>query len=426
MLNLKQYFEPGALFSYRNFRRIWLSNLLVTLGSGAFPMAIAIVIIDSGGDATTLGLVLAARMLSGTLLTLVGGVWADRIKRKHVMMAADISRGLLLIILVLVSAPDLPRYWMALIVFLIGVGDAFGAPAAAAIMNVIVPDHVLQQANVFRGVTTRLGQIIGPALGGIVVAIVGARYAFLMTALTFLIGALLLKGIKEEVVSQFENRESFIFEFKEGIKTVREMPWVAAMILMATFQLMIVVAAETVLLPVITKREFSSNSVMAASLATFAIGATISALWSLKAKPKYPGKVSLIIWSIFAVIPIALAFPIDPMIIIVAYLIAGTSVGPWDAFWPIALQREIPKEKLGRVFALDHAGSAGLMPLGMALVGPLTNLFGERNFLIFAALFHLLVNIVAYRIPGVKELATPKNSSNGEQDSAAITPPDAR
>ncbi len=381
-------------------------------------MAIAIVIIDSGGDATTLGLVLAARMLSGTLLTLVGGVWADRMKRKHVMMAADISRALLLMILVLVSAPDLPRYWMALIVFLIGVGDAFGAPAAAAIMNVIVPDHVLQQANVFRGVTTRLGQIIGPALGGIVVALVGARFAFLLTALSFLLGAVLLKGIKEEAVSQAEDRETFIFEFKEGIKTVREMPWVAAMILMATFQLMVVVAAETVLLPIITKREFNSNSTMAASLATFAIGATISALWSLRAKPKYPGKVSLIIWSIFAIIPIALAFPINPTIIIVAYLIAGTSVGPWDAFWPIALQREIPKEKLGRVFALDHAGSAGLMPLGMARVGPLTELFGERNFLIFAAVFHLLINYLAYKVPGVKELATPRNSSNSEQDLA--------
>ena len=333
-------------------------------------------------------------------------------------MAADISRALLLVVLVVVSAPDLPRIWMAFIVFLIGIGDAFGAPAAAAIMNVIVPDHVLQQANVFRGVTTRLGQILGPAIGGIMVALVGARFTFLMTALTFLIGAILLRGIKEETLNQVEDRETFIFEFKEGIKTVREMPWVAAMILMATFQLMIVVAAETVLLPIITKREFESNATMAASLATFAIGATVSALWSLKLKPKYPGKVSLIIWSIFAIIPIALAFPINPTIIIVAYLIAGTSVGPWDAFWPIALQREIPKEKLGRVFALDHAGSAGLMPLGMALVGPLTDLVGERNFLIFAAGFHLLINYLVYKVPGVKELATPRNSSNSEQDSS--------
>ena len=84
----------------------------------------------------------------------------------------------------------------------------------------------------------------------------------------------------------------------------------------------------------------------------------------------------------------------------------------------LALQREVPKEKLGRVFALDHAGSAGLMPLGMALVGPITNLMGEKQFLIFAALFHLAVNFIVYQVPGVKEMKTPvkvENSSNSEQ-----------
>ena len=379
-------------------------------------MAIAIVIIDAGGDATTLGLVLAARMLSGTALTLVGGVWADRMKRKYVMIGADVSRALLLLILIVFSAPDIPRYYMALLVFLVGIGDAFGAPAAAAIMNVIVPEHVLQQANVIRGITSRLGQIIGPAIGGVVIALVGARLTFALTATTFLIGAALLYGIKEDAVVNPENRERFIQEFKEGLKTVRELPWVGAMILMATFQLMVVMSAETILLPIITKREFQTNTVFAASAAAFAIGATVSSLWSLKLKPKYPGLVALVVWSLFALMPIALAFPFSPIFIVVTYLIAGVSVGPWEAYWPLALQREVPKEKLGRVFALDHAGSAGMIPLGMALVGPVTQLMGERNFLIFAALFHILVNIVVYRVPGVKEMGTPANSSKSEQD----------
>ena len=383
-------------------------------------MAIAIVIIDAGGDATTLGLILAARMLSGTALTLIGGVWADRIKRKYVMISADLGRAFLLLILVFVSAPDIPRIYMALLVFLVGIGDAFGAPASAAIINVIVPENVLQQANVIRGITSRLGQIIGPAIGGVVIALVGARLTFILTALTFLMGASLLVGIKEDSVANKETREPFVHEFKEGMKTVLEMPWIGAMILMATFQLMVVMSAETILLPIITKREFQTNSVLAAASATFAIGATVASLWFLKLKPKYPGKVSVIVWSFFALMPIALAFPISPTFIILMYLIAGISVGPWEAYWPLALQREIPKEKLGRVFAIDHAGSAGMIPLGMALVGPVTELMGERNFLLFAAAFHILVNVIVYRVPGVKEMRTPANSSanssKSEQD----------
>ena len=379
-------------------------------------MAIAIVIIDAGGDATTLGLILAARMLSGTALTLIGGVWADRIKRKYVMISADLGRAFLLLILVFVSAPDIPRIYMALLVFLVGIGDAFGAPASAAIINVIVPENVLQQANVIRGITSRLGQIIGPAIGGVVIALVGARLTFILTALTFLMGASLLVGIKEDSVANKETREPFVHEFKEGMKTVLEMPWIGAMILMATFQLMVVMSAETILLPIITKREFQTNSVLAAASATFAIGATVASLWFLKLKPKYPGKVSVIVWSFFALMPIALAFPISPTFIILMYLIAGISVGPWEAYWPLALQREIPKEKLGRVFAIDHAGSAGMIPLGMALVGPVTELMGERNFLLFAAGFHILVNVIVYRVPGVKELRSPQLSAKSEQD----------
>ena len=391
----------------------------MTLGTGAFPMALAIVIIDSGGSATTLGLVLAAKMLSGTTFVLAGGVWADRLKRKHVMMGADFARGTLLIILVFVSGANTPRYWMALVVFLIGIGDGFGAPASSAIVNSILPDELLQKGNVFRGVVSRLGGIIGPAIGAVAVALIGARLTFLVTATTCYLSVLLLSGVKESRYERKDEHEPFIKEFKDGLQTVREMPWIGAMILMATLQLLVVLSAENVLLPVITKREFHTNSVMAAAMASFAIGASLSAMISMKLKTKYPGLVSLVLWSLFAAIPLVLAWPHSKSLIIFGYILGGISVGPWDAFWPLALQREVPKEKLARVFALDHAGSAGLMPLGMALVGPLTNWVGERNFLIFAAVFHLFVNLIVYQVPGVKEMKTPVkslNSSNSEQD----------
>ena len=379
-------------------------------------MALAIVIIDSGGSATTLGLVLAAKMLSSTGFVIVGGVWADRLKRKHVMIAADLSRGILIFILVFVSGPETPRYWMALIVFLIGIGEAFGAPASGAIISSILPDDLLKQGNVFRGAVSRMGGIIGPAIGVLSVSLIGARYTFFVNVLLCFISVASLTGVKESAHIAKEVHEPFIEEMKDGIRTVRDMPWVAALILMATFQLLVVVSSEHVLLPIITKREFQSNSVMAMATAAFAIGGTIASILSLKIKSSTPGRFTLLSWSLFAFIPLALAYQDSKLLIVLAYILGGISVGPWDAFWPSALQREVPKEKLGRVFALDHAGSAGLMPLGMALVGPMTHLMGERNFLIFAAAFHLLVNLIVYQVPGVKEMKTPVRSAKSEQD----------
>jgi MFS family permease len=420
MQSIRKLFAPGAVFSYKDFRRVFLSSSIMSIGGGALPMALAIVIIDSGGSATTLGLVLASKMLSSTGFVMVGGVWADRLKRKHVMIAADLSRGLLILILVLVSGSNTPRYWMALVVFLIGIGEAFGAPASGAIVSSILPENLLKQGNVFRGAISRMGGIIGPAIGVLSVALIGARLTFLVTAAACFISVFSLTGVREAAHVAKEKHEPFLVEIKDGIKTVREMPWVAAMILMATFQLLVVVSSEHVLLPIITKREFQSNSVMAMATAAFAIGGTIASILSLKIKTKTPGRFTLLTWSLFAFIPLALAYQDSKLLIVLAYILGGISVGPWDAFWPSALQREVPKEKLGRVFALDHAGSAGLMPLGMALVGPMTHLMGERNFLIFAAAFHLLVNLIVYRVPGVKEMKTPANSSanysKSEQD----------
>ena len=419
MLGLKKLFAPGAIFSYSDFRRVFLSSTIMSFGSSALPMALAIVIIDSGGSATTLGLVLAAKMLSGTGFVVAGGVWADRLKRKYVMISADLARGILILVLVLVAGPDTPRYWMALVVFLIGVGDAFGAPASGAIISSILPNELLRQGNVFRGAVSRMGGIIGPAIGVAAVALIGARYTFLITATSCFISVLLLSGIKESAHVPREKHDSFIEEMKDGLRTVKEMPWVAALILMATFQLLVVVASENVLLPIITKREFQTNTVMAMATASFAIGGTLASIFSLKFKSKYPGRLTLSFWSLFAFIPLALAYQDSKFLIVIAYILGGISVGPWDAYWPSALQREVPKEKLGRVFALDHAGSAGLMPLGMALVGPMTSLMGEKQFLIFAAVFHLAVNLIVYQVPGVKEMKTPvkvANSSNSEQE----------
>ena len=416
MQKLRRLFQPGGVFSYKDFRRVFLSSSVMSIGGGALPMALAIVIIDSGGSATTLGLVMAAKMLSSTGFVLVGGVWADRLKRKHVMISADLARGLLILLLVLVSGPNTPRYWMALIVFLIGIGEAFGQPASGAIVSSILPEELLKQGNVFRGAVSRMGGIIGPAIGVTSVALIGARLTFLVTALACFISVISLTGVKESAHEAKEAHEPFIEEMKDGIRTVREMPWVAALILMATFQLLVVISSEHVLLPIITKREFHTNSVMAWAAGSFAAGGVISSILSLKIKTKFPGRITLIIWSLFAFVPFALAYQNSKTIIVLAYILAGISVGPWDAFWPSALQREVPKEKLGRVFALDHAGSAGLMPLGMALVGPVVALVGEKPFLIFAGIFHLVVNLIVYRVPGVKEMRTPVNSSNSEQD----------
>ena len=412
--------KEGSIWSYKDYLRLWVSGLLANVGATAFPIALAVTILDTGGDATSLGLILAARVLSGVLLAPVGGVWADRLPRKYVMIGADIFRAFLALILVFVAAPSIPLFVIAILVFIMGAGDAFGAPAAAAIMPTILPTEKLPAGNVARGIVVKLASIVGPGIGGLSVIAIGGRLTFAVTTIFFAVGAYLLFPIVEPKYVKNVDAPKFLVDLKEGLKTVWSMPWVAAVIAMASIQLMVVLGAEQVLLPIISRREFGTDTVFAASAALFSIGAVFSALLAMRYQAKHPGLVSISVWGILVVATLVLAFPISPTFVMVGYLIAGLSVGPWDAYWVTAIQREIPQELQGRVFSIDHMGSVGLLPLGMALVGPAVNLVGEKELLIGASIFHVVVCIAVLFVPGVIDLKMSKkaNYSQGEHTKA--------
>jgi len=408
-------FEAGSLWSYKGFRLFWFSTTIFVLGASAFPIALAVTVLDAGGSATTLGLILGARILSGVVFAPFAGVWADRLPRKQVMMAADLFRAAIVFSMVFISAPSMPHYALGIAVFVMGIGDAFGAASAGAFIPSLLPDDKLPAGNVARGVVVRMASIVGPGIGGASVLIIGGRMTFLFTAIAFSIGTFFLAKIKEDVNANKKPQESFFTELREGLRTVWEIKWVGAMIAMASVQLMVVLAAEAVLLPVITRREFHTNTVFAVSAAAFSVGGVISAIVFAKIKVKHEGQTSVLIWMLLILAPLVLAFPVNEYVVVGAYLLAGLSVGPWEAYWNSAIQREIPHDLQGRVFSIDHMGSSGLMPLGMALVGPAVAFFGEKDLLIGASIFHIFICVLVLMVPGVKDMKAPANYSQGEQ-----------
>ena len=407
-------FEAGSLFSYKGYRLFWFSTTIFVLGATAFPIALAVTILDAGGSATTLGLILGARILASVVFAPIAGVWVDRLPRKQVMIVADLFRAAVVFSMVFVSAPSLPSYILGIAVLLVGIGDAFGASAAGAIMPSLVPEDKLPAANVARNIVVRTSTIIGPGIGGVSIFLLGGRLTFLFTALAFVLGTYFLSKIQEDINGDKKPQDKFLVELREGLRTVRDIPWIGAMILMVSFQLMAVIAAEEVLLPIITRREFNSNTPFAIATSAFSIGAIVSAILCVKIKVKHEGFVSIFMWAFVIIAPLSLAYPISETFVVVAFLLAGSSVGPWEAWWSSAVQREVPTHLQGRVFSIDHMGSTGLMPIGMALVGPAIALFGEKELLIGASIFHLIACVAILRVPGVKDMRMPTNYSQGE------------
>ena len=409
------------LLEHRDFVLLWISGLLVVIGSSAFPIALAVTVLDAGGTATTLGLILASRVLSSVILALAGGVWADRYPRKYIMISADLLRAILTVVLVFVTFTDLPAWTIALVVFLMGAGEALGFPASGAILPSILPDRLLPEGNAWRAVTARVGSILGPALGGAMVALIGSEWTFLVTAAFFVIGTVLLLPIQESDFERTITENSFTRELREGLVAVRRMPWVMWIIIMASVQLMIVVGAEVVLLPVVTREEFGGNFVFAAASVAAGLGGGIAALIWANIKVPRPGLWSVLSWMLFSSSLLVLLFPIHPWLVIAVYFIVGLSTEPFGVYWPTAIQREVPRELQARVFSVDHMGSLALLPLGMAMVGPITEWVGMERYLTFAVAFHIITCLIVLFVPGVIDLKSPKDSSQGEQNERELT-----
>ncbi len=418
---MTQELQDKKLLEHRDFVLLWISGLLVVIGSSAFPIALAVTVLDAGGTATTLGLILASRVLSSVILALAGGVWADRYPRKYIMISADLLRAILTVVLVFVTVTDLPAWTIALVVFMMGAGEALGFPASGAILPSILPDRLLPEGNAWRAVTARVGSILGPALGGAMVALIGSEWTFLVTAAFFVVGTVLLIPIQESDFERTITENTFTRELREGLTAVRRMPWVMWIIIMASLQLMIVVGAEVVLLPVVTREEFGGNFVFAAASVAAGLGGGIAALIWAKIKVPRPGLWSVLSWMLFSSSLLVLLFPVHPWLVIAVYFIVGLSTEPFGVYWPTAIQREVPRELQARVFSVDHMGSLALMPLGMAMVGPITEWVGMTEYLIFAVVFHIAACIAVLFVPGVIDLKTPKDSSQGEQNQHEVS-----
>jgi MFS family permease len=399
----------GSVLGVREFRLLWIGQAVSTVGDQIFPVAVTITVLNAHGTATDIGLVLAARWAALVLFAVVGGVWADRLSRTLIMRLADGFR--ICAVLGLALLPHTPPLWLlALLVFLVGGGEAFFRPAETALLPSILPTERLQPANALITISYRTASVVGPGLGALVVTVAGGtRTAFVINAVTFgvsLFSLTLLREPPRERVAQ-EDRLGVLREIREGFQEVRSRPWVAAILLLASVALMLVIAPETVLLPVIGRREFGGDTVYATSLALFAAGGVVGGLLALKWHPRKPGLVGAMGWLPFTAVPIVLAFPQAPWLFYVAYFAAGAGFEPFNIYWQTALQRDIPPDKLARVSSLDWMASLSLLPVGMALTGPAVSSVGATTVLLVSATVNVLMTVAVLFVPGVKELRSP-------------------
>ncbi|HSC92568.1 MAG TPA: MFS transporter [Gaiellaceae bacterium] len=366
----------GALRE-RDFRLLWAGQTTSMLGNALVPVALAFAVLDLTGSATDLGLVLAAQTLPLVLFLLAGGVWADRLPRQLVMVASDVIRGSVHVTIALLLVTGKAEVWhLAALMALFGTAEAFFQPAYTGVVPRTVSPERLQQANALLGMSNGAVLMAGPAIAGILVAIVGPWLAFAFDAVTFAVSAGCLLALSLPRTIDRGARTSFLAELREGWDELLSHTWLWTIIAWAGTYLFFVVAPFYVLGPLVAKEELGGATAWAAIASAWAAGSLAGGAVALRWRPARPMLVccTLVLWEVVPVSLLALAAP--AWLIAPAQAVGGVVMGFFMALWATTLQQHVPAEKLSRVSAYDWLGSLGLMPLGFVLAGPTADAIG--------------------------------------------------
>ncbi|HEY5520491.1 MAG TPA: MFS transporter [Candidatus Limnocylindrales bacterium] len=172
-----------------NFTRYLIGSSVSTLGSGMSTVALAFAVLDMGG-VTDLGIVLLAREVPTIIFVLLGGVFADRIRRRTILVSTDLLKALtqgLTALLFFSGSADLLTVVALQVIF--GTAGAFSGPATTGLVREVAADETLQEANALLQLSRSILNIAGPAVGALIVAAGSPALALAIDAASFLVSA---------------------------------------------------------------------------------------------------------------------------------------------------------------------------------------------------------------------------------------------
>jgi MFS family permease len=376
----------------RPFRLLWLARTGSSIGDSLVPVALAFAVIDMHGAALDLGIVLGARTIALGTSTIAGGVWADRLPRRAVMISADLLRFATEAMTAALLFQGTAQVWqLALLQSAAGVGAGFFGPASTALLPQAVSAGNLQKANSLLSMTESGTRIFGPALSGLIVVSAGAGWCFAIDSASFLVSVAFVTAM--EVAEHVRPaRQRFWHEVADGWHEVRSHRWLTAGFL--GFALGNVgIGIYLVLGPFVANENLGGAFAWGLIIFAVPVGGLLGGVIAYRIRPTHPVATAFAIWSLAAVLPFALVRPLPLAAIMVSSAVLGACLLIGNALWETAMQQEVRPDRLARVASIDMLLSVGLMPIGQALAGALAAGVGLRETLLLAGMLMCVPNL---------------------------------
>jgi MFS family permease len=396
---------PAVLREERQFRRLFLGQALSIVGDRVTQVVLPFAVLSIGGSLTDVGIVAAAGTLPFIVLGLIGGVIADRAERKRILIASDAVRLLTQAAAGLLLVSGHAQVWhLAALTAVFGAADSFFSPAFSGLMPLTIsePRH-FQPANALRGMSFSTGSIVGPALGGILVATIGEGGALLADAATFGVSVVCLVALRPRVVERGDP-EPFAADLRGGWREVRARSWVWSFLLAMIVYHVVVLPSIYVLGPVLMEDELDGATSWAIITVAFGLGSIVADVLLLRWHPRFAlrtAAAALVLASCQAVI-IGSGLPI--LAIAAVEFCAAIGVSAFFTLWETSLQEHIPEGKLSRVSSYDYAASAGTMPIGMLVAAPVAEAVGIHTTLAGMSVIGVAAAIALLSVRAVRDL----------------------
>ncbi|WP_375487635.1 MFS transporter [uncultured Jatrophihabitans sp.] len=377
--------DTFAALAHRNFRRYFSGQAVSLIGTWMQTVAQSWLVLQLTHSGAALGLTVALQTLPVLLLGPYGGVVADRVDKRKLMMALQSMMGVLALVLGLLTIAHVVVLWQVyLLAFLLGLNNTFENPARQSfVLEMVGPEH-LRNAVSLNSVLVNVARAVGPAVAGVIIAVGGTGICFLLNAASFVAVVVSLARLDVSQLSPAPPTPRGSGQVREGLAYVRRTPELAGPLLMMA--LVGCLAYEfQVVLPVVASNTFHGNSTAYGFMtAAMGVGAVVGGLY-VAAR----GRTGLRALTVSAagfgvVIALAAAAPTLWLELIALALVGGASVG-FLSKGNSSLQLAAAPGMRGRVMALWAVAFLGSTPIGGPVAGWVADTWGGRAGLVLGA-----------------------------------------
>ncbi|HXA48744.1 MAG TPA: MFS transporter [Candidatus Acidoferrum sp.] len=367
-------------FHYRDFRRMWIGACISSIGTWMQVMAQGMLILNlSDNSAFLLGLDAFLGGIPIFLFSLVGGVIADRIDRRKVLLGSQFVQMGCALLLTTMLILHVVRVWEVLCLsFIVGLAQAFGGPAYQALIPTLVEKEDMPNAIALQSIQFNVARVIGPAVGGLAMTHLGNVWCFGLNGLSFLAPIISLILVKPKFTPQ-KTTDSILASIKQGISFVRGQSAMEALMVLAFCMTLLGIPMMT-FLPFYAKKviftDMKPETVLTLFLSASGIGSIVGSLTlAWLGNMKHKGRATLIMLICLGATISGFALSKNVWLSCLMLFLGGISLIAVFALVNSLVQLITTNEMRGRVMSVYNVAFRGGMPMGNLMAGRLVESF---------------------------------------------------